>query len=571
MQYTHNSSSSSKRFAKLGKKRDMLYRLWLVGGAIALSTCAAMPSFAQIPTPFNRDAFKFVASSKKNTDPNTQIASGWVWLDGRPLFQVSAPKDTLAGRIDNIQDNLNSVLASYLRQEAAPETIEVQVKQSSGLTALYVRPSNASEIYLMSLTEYDTKVQGVTVDILASNISQTVRRGLINAKQERQPQSLLVQGGLAASTVVAVILLSWSVRRWRRYIQASVQPVTLGGVIDGANNNAADLAASDSSASEAIDREIATKLKVRQKNTLKEIQTRLLQVLQVGIWTCGTLVVLNLFPYTRGWLALLAFGLEIPVKLGLALFGTYLAVRLSYALVDRFTSTLAQTTLLSTAEDSQRLQLRLSTISGVTKSITTVAGLGIGIFTGLAILGVDIGPLLAGAGLVGIAISFASQSVIKDTINGFFILLEDQYAIGDSIAVSGYSGVVENINLRITQLRDADGRLITIPNSEIKIVANLSSRWSRANLSIPVAYNADLDRAITLIREVAANMVEDNNWREQILETPEVLGVDDFASNSLTVRVWMKTQPSRQGAVAREFRRRLKVTFDNAGIALPTQ
>ncbi|WP_019499503.1 mechanosensitive ion channel family protein [Pseudanabaena sp. PCC 6802] len=566
MQYkSDNWGNSSKRRTKHRK----CYKFWLVGGAIALSTCVSMPSSAQIPPTFNWDVFKF-AASPKNSDPNAQIASGWVWLDGRPLFQVSAPKDTLAVRIDNIQDNLNSVLASYLRQETAPETIEVQVKQSSGLTALYVKPSNASEIYLMSVTEYDTKVHGVTVDILARNISQTVRRALMNAKQERQPQALLVQGGLAAGTVVAVILLSWGVRRWRRHVQASVQPIAVGGAIDGATSDAANIAANDLPEDEGIGREIATQIKVRQKNTLKEIQIRLLQGLQVGIWTCGTLVMLYLSPYTRGWLVLLAITLEIPVKLGLAIFGTYLAVRLSYALVDRFTSTLAQTTLLSTAEDSQRLQLRLSTISGVTKSITTVAGLGIGIFTGLAILGVDIGPLLAGAGLVGVAISFASQSVIKDTINGFFILLEDQYAIGDSIAVSGYSGLVENINLRITQLRDADGRLITIPNSEVKIVANLSSRWSRANLSIPVAYNADLDRAIALIREVAANMVEDNKWREKILETPEVLGVDDFASNGLTVRVWMKTQPSLQGPVAREFRRRVKMTFDRAGIALPT-
>jgi moderate conductance mechanosensitive channel len=546
------------------------YKSWVLCGAIALSTCVATPSSAQIPLPLNWDIVTSSSSTSKNGDPNAQIVSGWVWLDGRPLFQVSAPKANLATRIDNIQGNLNTILANYLQQR--DDTIEVQVKQSSGLTALYAKPQNAGEIYLMSVTEFDTKQQGITADILANNISQTVRQALTNAKQERQPQSLLVQGGLAAGTFVVVVLLSWGIRRWRRYIQASVQPVepVAVSIPDDETNVATNGATSNLPEGQTIDRAIATQIKVRQKNTLREIQIRLLQVLQVGIWTCGTLMMLYLSPYTRGWPVLLVFGLEIPVKLGLALFGTYLAVRLSYVLVDRFTSTLAQTTLLNTAEDSQRLQLRLSTISGVTKSITTVAGLGIGIFTSLAILGVDIGPLLAGAGLVGVAISFASQSAIKDTINGFFILLEDQYAIGDSIALSGYSGLVENINLRITQLRDADGRLITIPNSEIKIVANLSSRWSRANLSIPIAYSTDLERAITLIREVAANMVNDREWQDQILETPEVLGVDDFASNSLIVRVWVKTQPSRQWAVAREFRRRLKVTFDSEGIALPT-
>ncbi len=520
------------------------FKSWLLGGAIALSTtCAATPISAQIPIPLPWDIFA-PSTTARDRDPNNQISSGWVWLDGRPLFRVSAPKANLSARIRDIQRNLHNILSKYLQQDQ--DSLDLQVKQTSGLTALSV-----NNIYLMSVTEFDTKLHGVAPDTLANDISQSVREALVTAKQERQPQSLLVQGSVAAGVVTVVVLLNWGVRRWRRYIRDSIQTP----IADALPNEQA----------------IATLIKVRQKNTLKEIQNRLLQVLQVSIWTGGTIIVLNLYPYTRGWLVLLLFGLEVPVKLAIAIFATYLAVRLSYALVDRFTSTLAQTTLLSTAEDSQRLQLRLSTISGVTKSIATVAGLGIGIITSLVILSVDIGPLLAGAGLIGVALSFASQNVIKDAINGFFILLEDQYAIGDSIAISGYSGLVENINLRITQVRDADGRLITIPNSEIKIVANLSSRWSRANLSIPVGYDTDLDHAIRLIREVADNMTSDQKWREQILETPEVLGVDDFASHSLSVRVWMKTQPSRQGAVAREFRRRLKIAMDSAGIVLPSQ
>jgi small conductance mechanosensitive channel len=535
------------RFNNSYNNSNKWYRSWLLGGAIALSTCVASPISAQVTIPPIWDIFTSSTTSKEG-DPNSQIASGWVWLDGRPLFRVSAPKGNLPTRINDIQKNLNAVLSNYLSQEAIG--VEIEVKQSSGLTALYVKPQNANETYLMSVTEFDTKLYGVASDTLAYEIGQPVRQGLMTAKQERQTQSLLMQAALAAGTVVLVVLLNWGVRRWRRYISTAIQPATVDRL--------------------PKEQAIATQLRVRQKNTLKEIQIRLLQVLQISIWTGGTVVILNLFPYTRGWLILLLFGLEVPVKLAIVIFATYLAVRLSYALVDRFTSTLAQTTLLSTAEDSQRLQLRLSTISGVTKSITTIGGLGIGIFTGLVILGVDIGPLLAGAGLVGVAISFASQNVIKDAINGFFILLEDQYAIGDSIAVSGFSGLVENINLRITQVRDADGRLITIPNSEIKIVANLSSRWSRANLSIPVAYSSDIDRAIDLIREVGANMIEDSEWREQILETPEVLGVDDFASHGLIVRVWMKTQPSKQGAVAREFRRRLKMALDVADITMPS-
>jgi small conductance mechanosensitive channel len=191
---------------------------------------------------------------------------------------------------------------------------------------------------------------------------------------------------------------------------------------------------------------------------------------------------------------------------------------------------------------------------------------------GLSTIGINIVPLLAGAGIVGVAISLASQNLIKDAINGFLIILEDQYAIGDFINVGGTTeGLVENLNLRITQLRDAQGRLITIPNSEIKIVANLSNSWSRADLTIPVHYHADFDEALNLINTVAQEMCDDPQWRKKILDRPQVLGVDNFGDQSMIIRVWIKTKPLKQWEVAREFRRRLKVAFDDAGlpIALP--
>jgi small conductance mechanosensitive channel len=130
---------------------------------------------------------------------------------------------------------------------------------------------------------------------------------------------------------------------------------------------------------------------------------------------------------------------------------------------------------------------------------------------------------------------------------------------------------VENLNLRITQLRDAQGRLITIPNSEIKIVANLSSNWSRADLTIPVHYSADFDKALNIINTVAEQITDDPQWRKKILDTPQVLGVDNFGDQIMSIRVWIKTKPLKQWEVAREFRRRLKVAFDQANlpIALP--
>ena len=222
-----------------------------------------------------------------------------------------------------------------------------------------------------------------------------------------------------------------------------------------------------------------------------------------------------------------------------------------------------------TPETSERLQLRVSTISGVAKSIVTFLWLGVGILLGLTALGIDIIPLLAGVSLIGVALSLASQSLIKDAINGFLIIMEDQYALGDVLTVGDVGRLVENLNLRITQVRDAEGRLITIPNSEVKIVANLSSRWSRADLNIPVAYQTDIDQALKLIETVGLDMDKDAVWEHQIIEPPDVLGIENFGERGLIIRVWIKTQPLKQWVVAREYRRRLKVAFDKAGISIP--
>jgi small conductance mechanosensitive channel len=159
--------------------------------------------------------------------------------------------------------------------------------------------------------------------------------------------------------------------------------------------------------------------------------------------------------------------------------------------------------------------------------------------------------------------------LIKDALNGFFIILEDQYAVGDIISVGQVSGLVEQLNLRITQLRDAEGRLITIPNSEIKIVANLSSNWSRADLKIAIDYQMNIDRALAIITQVAEDISKEENWREKIWESPQVLGVEEFSDRGVVIRVWIKTEPLKQWEVAREFRRRIKKAFKQAGMPLP--
>ncbi|MDM9383250.1 mechanosensitive ion channel family protein [Chlorogloeopsis sp. ULAP01] len=475
-------------------------------------------------------------------DPEGRIVTGWVYLDGRRLFQVSAPRTNFTERLESIQSNLYRATQNYL--DSPSQEVNVDIEPNNGLPIITVNNQ-----YLMTVTAQDANLRQVDPLTAANQISEILKEDLKQARQERRTDFLLSQGAIASATGLGVIVISWGLYQWRQR----------------SKRHSLQQASPTSSAAKPI----TSQLNQQHHRHLEEVKRRLHQLAQTMLWGGSTFFILGLFPYTRSLQLGIFIGLQIPIKLAGVGIGTYVAIRLSYALIDRFTSAFVSSSALLTPESSERLQLRVSTISGVTKGIVGIAFLGVGTLFALISLGIDIVPLLAGAGLVGVAISLASQSLIKDAINGFLIILEDQYALGDVINVGNVGGLVENLNLRMTQVRDSEGRLITIPNSEIKIVANLSSRWSRADLTIPVAYEADIDEALQLIKTVALEMDQDPQWQLPIVETPQVLGIDNFGDRGLLIRVWIKTQPLKQWDVAREFRRRLKIAFDKAGIAIP--
>jgi len=176
--------------------------------------------------------------------------------------------------------------------------------------------------------------------------------------------------------------------------------------------------------------------------------------------------------------------------------------------------------------------------------------------------------ILAFGTLIALAVSFGVQNVIKDLVNGLLILIEDQYAVGDLIIIGSASGVVENINLRVTQLRGDDGRLVTVPNSLVGQVDNLTRIWSRSDFLVEVAYNTDVDKALAIVQQEAKQLASDPVWDPFILEVGEVFGVEKIAFTGITIRIWIKTLPLKQFVVARELRRRLKIAFDLQGIQI---
>jgi small conductance mechanosensitive channel len=225
--------------------------------------------------------------------------------------------------------------------------------------------------------------------------------------------------------------------------------------------------------------------------------------------------------------------------------------------------------LLATGPVNLRGAQRAETIGAVLSSITTAVVWTIAVFTILAEFDINLGPLIAGAGIAGVALGFGAQSLVKDFLSGMFMLVEDQFGVGDIIDVGDASGTVEGVSLRTTRLRDVEGTVWHFPNGEIRRVANKSQQWSRALIDFEVAYETDLAVAKETIKTVADRLWKDETWGVNILEEPEVWGVEAFGPDGVAIRLVVKTSPSAQFKVMRELRQRMKEAFDAAGIEIP--
>jgi small-conductance mechanosensitive channel len=482
------------------------------------------------------------------------LAKAPVYLDGRVVFQVAAPLQaaerptglTAPERAQEIQRRLRRI--AQLQQPPSDLQITRDIDDQSNQPIIAVN----GEV-LMTVTSLDAQLAGTgSLTFRALEISQEVRRGLEQAYQERQPAFLWRQTRWAGGALLGAVLANFaiaqaqqSLRNHRRRQLESRQQIPAG---------------EPSTA-------LRTTLINRHADRVYRLQRQSLRLIQGGLWLGGGFYLIGLYPYSRWLQPWLISLLRLPLRLFIIVLVAYGLIRLSEDWLERLFLAMQERTGL-TQERSQRLALRLSTFAEVVKSIVAAAICLVAVFAILSQLGIDIAPLLAGAGILGIAISLASQNLIRDIINGFLILIEDQYGVGDVIIVGSVAGFVETMNLRITQLRNEEGRLITVPNGQITVVENLSKEWSRVDLAIPVGLTADIDQALALVETLAQEMVQDGIWGSLILEPPLLLGVDRLDHAGATIRLWMKTQPLKQWDVAREYRRRLKIAFEQAGIPI---
>ncbi|MBE9068354.1 mechanosensitive ion channel family protein [Leptolyngbya cf. ectocarpi LEGE 11479] len=465
--------------------------------------------------------------------PPLPIETAAVRLDGRFLFQVAV--------VDGISPTsrakeISKRLQAYVADEAA-SGVTWKVDNDTNQPVIFV-----GDQFLMTVTTADAALVGVgSTEIRAEELRTTLTDAIAYYQYERQPKIIQQRLRRAGALLLAMLAVGGGLYKLHHWLS------------------------NDPEAINAASQLVSQRIMRRQAKRIYELKNWFLWLGELLIWGGGSFIILGLFPYTRLWQQPLIQLLRVPLRIAIAIFFGYAIIHLGDLVIDRLFLALYDQAPFD-AVRTQRTSLRFSTFSQVTKSIlvlfvSVICGLII-----LAIIGIDLGPILASAGIIGLALSLASQSLLKDVINGFMILMEDHYGIGDIIIVREMTGLVETMNLRITQLRNEEGRLITIPNGQIDIVQNLSKEWSRVDLKIPIALNNDIDEALELIKNVADTMREDSAWQALILETPLLLGVDNIDHVGATVRLWIKTLPLKQWEVAREYRRRLKIAFEQANI-----
>ena len=509
-----------------------------------------------------------------------------VEFDGQTLFNVASPTVLdrshpgnlipVEIRAQEIEENLNRVIGGGNIQislkgikSSTPydsRTLQVYIGKLNRATTILVKDkTHPLPLQILTVTEADAEAWGQPIDLVAEAMRQQIDRELNRALMERSTFRVDVQAYKALLIAAGVIVTSAALWLMRRVVVLRYRAAK--------KRQTAELAAVDEDDPEG--KRLAALSQLQQQSDIDSYRRRVVFLkwlvfwLQVLVWGIGLYLILSLFPWTRtlSWDLL-----SLPVKLLAIFFIAGLSGRLGDLLLTVVEDFATRYQLLTT-EDEQRGSLRIATSLNVLKGMKVVLVYAIALVTALWIFGAPISSILTASGLLIIALSFSFQNLGRDLANGCLILWEDQFAIGDYVAVQNTvgkiaTGLVENMNLRLTQLRSDEGRLISIPNSTIIQVENLTRSWSRVDFVVKVAYEADLNRAIALIQEVAQKMYQEPEWQPQILETPEVLGVDDLSHEGMLIRVWIKTQPAQQWVVSREFRRRVRLALEQNGVAI---
>ena len=260
--------------------------------------------------------------------------------------------------------------------------------------------------------------------------------------------------------------------------------------------------------------------------------------------------------------------LELPVIIGLIV-GLLIVLRIAKYAIKRLTKTLLKRAGKNEKVDTLEAEKRINTLMGIVWGIAKIIMIAIVAMILLQKIGVNIAPILASAGIIGLAVGFGAQELVRDFISGFFILLENQVRTGDIAIINGTSGLVEDIQLRTITLRDLSGVVHIFQNGKIDSLSNRTKVWSAAVFDIGVAYKEDAQQVMDIMKKTGEQLKLDPEFQDKIIEPIEILGLDQFADSAQVIKARLKTKPSMQWIVTREYNKRLKVAFDNENIEIP--
>jgi small conductance mechanosensitive channel len=571
------------------KKRWLhpLIRFVLIGIlTFGIAVGAESITLAQLPLP--SPAAPTLASPPAGVERRGALEITNVMFDGEELFRIASPtvRDRtnpgelipVEERAEQIQANLNRVIQDDIRLSPSGivtetnydlDTLQVYTSTLNNDQVIFVKDKNHPEpLSIITVTQSDAVLYGQPVEEVAALMQQRISTRLREALTERTQETLEAQIGRAFPIFGGMLVASLGLFLLQKRLKARDSALQEQKEVEVAEPPLAD--ETSPGAPIPATHRLGFQAALKQQFTF-ERRRRLVAFFrwlafwgQIAVWVGGIGIILSLFPWTR---PLSEQILSIPLSLLMVWFVTGLLIRAGDMALDSLAKAWEEGNLFARSDD-HREALRISTAIGALKGLKTFAVYIVGITWLLSVIGLPVGSVLAIGGIVAFAISLGFQNVVRDVVNGFLILMEDQYAVGDVVSIGNDAGLVENMNLRITQLRDAEGRLITIPNSAITHVRNLTRTWSRVDFSIEIAYSTDIDFALGILRDLAQQMYDEPEWRDRIIGPPEVLGVDSLSHTGMLLRVWIRTKPAQQWVVGREFRRRVRVAFDQYGIAI---
>jgi moderate conductance mechanosensitive channel len=554
----------------------------------AFSQIPSLPqsNTSQLPNGVTRQGLLEVTDVKLGGKEVLKIASPAVFNRNELGNQI--PVEVRSHQIEaNLEQILKSDRSSVLDSSEErstpldPDTIHVFIETLNRQPLLFVKDAGLAEPrVLLTVTDTDAQYHVTTKEILATRWQKLLEKELRQALELRKPGALRQQINDAIKIAIAAIASSiflWLLSRvleWREKALAQYQasqasqaiaPVSSDEEAEGTQNEIANKVAREHKPQllEILRQQFSSQQSIQWRLQIVGLLRWLVFWTIAFVWVAGIAGALYQFPQTRPF----ALGVvSTPILILTVWFVTGLVNRLTNLAIDRIINTWGKNTL--TIENSQRRSQRLTTTVSALKGLITVLIYCFGIIVVLQFLNIAPISLLAFGTLLALAISFGIQNVIKDLVNGILILMEDQYAVGDMIMVGSATGIVENVNLRITQIRSPDGRLITLPNSLIAQVDNLTRIWSRSDFVVEVAYNTDVDKALAIVMQEAKQLARDPVWKPLILDVGEVFGVERISHTGIEIKIWIKTLPLKQFDVGRELRRRLKIAFDRHGIQI---